>query len=384
MKTALYTVLFDGYDNLAPINVQVPAIVFTDNPDLRVRGWITRYIEIPDVYKQREIKLLAHKYLPQFDRTIYIDANMQMRQRLDYVLSLHKVGITLSKHHSRKCVFDEAEACVSQGKITKSEANKQTKNYTANLGMWATGLLIRDNCKEVNDFCELWNDELQKHTHRDQLSIGYAKEKTGISFNEISYQEMARIVNIKKHNPPAQVYYFSGFRSDKNIGKANNDHIKKLPDNDWICLTDADSMFLLPNYGNQIEKIVKQHGKDYGLIGCMTNRLRGEHQLYKGKFSDDTDIRNHYEIAKELQAEKGTEVVPTSGVAGVFMLFNKAVWKQAGGFKENEICCDTYFNKAIRRCGYKIGLATGVYVFHSYRIWEKGKQKAANSIKHLL
>jgi len=81
MKTALYTVLFDGYDNLAPINVQVPAIVFTDNPDLRVRGWITRYIEIPDVYKQREIKLLVHKYLPQFDRTIYIDANMQMRQR---------------------------------------------------------------------------------------------------------------------------------------------------------------------------------------------------------------------------------------------------------------------------------------------------------------
>lgn len=179
------------------------------------------------------------------------------------------------------------------------------------------------------------------------------------------------------------VYYSSPFSCDKNIGKAYNDFIKLLPDDAWICITDADAMFMLPNYGVQIEEIIKQHGQDFALIGATTNRLGGLHQCYKNEFSDDMDVRNHYEIAKKLKGDNGTEVKPTKGVAGFFMLFSKETWRKCRGFKEETIKADSMFNRAIKNKGGKIGIATGLYMFHCYRIWEKGHKNAWHSIEHL-
>lgn len=177
------------------------------------------------------------------------------------------------------------------------------------------------------------------------------------------------------------IYYSSPYRSDKNIGKANNDFIKLLPDDAWVCITDADAMFMTPEYGSQVEEIISQHGREYGLIGVLTNRLRNPAQLYKNEFSDDMDVRKHYEIAKEV---KSTDVVTINMVAGVCMIFNKRVWKEVGGFREGIPTADAWFNKDLKRLGYRIGIAKGLYVFHSYRPWSYGREKTANDNSHLL
>src|SRR5690606_33679278 len=116
---------------------------------------------------------------------------------------------------------------------------------------------------------------------------------------------------------------------------------------------------------------------------CVTNRLRGLHQCHDNEFSDDMDVRNHYVIARGLRDDYENNVEETTGVAGLCMIFSKKVWKEAGGFREGCITADTYFNKAVKRKGHKIGLAKGLYVFHGYRVWEKGHLKAANSTAHL-
>ena len=165
------------------------------------------------------------------------------------------------------------------------------------------------------------------------------------------------------------IHYISPYRSDKNIGKAINDEIGHFPEGDWICLTDADSMPLLPDYGTQIEEIVSKYGRQYGLIGCSTNRLGREEQLYAG-FSEDADVRNHKEIAEEAKAKWGSEVHPLEKgyVAGLCMIFSVKTWKMVGGFREGYLTWDTDFNRRVRAKNKKIGIAPGLYMFHLYRI----------------
>jgi len=178
------------------------------------------------------------------------------------------------------------------------------------------------------------------------------------------------------------IWYSSPYK-EGNIGGGYNEFCERVPSSeDWICLTDADAMFLTNGYGSFIEKIVERNS-DYGLIGAVTNRVRDERQCYDGSFSDEMNIRKHREIATDLMYEHGTLVEPFHLVAGFFMLFQKKTWQEVGGFTENSITADKDFNGDVKRSGGKVGIARGLYMFHAYRIWESERLKAANSIDHL-
>lgn len=180
------------------------------------------------------------------------------------------------------------------------------------------------------------------------------------------------------------IFYLQGYDLKANIGKAYNNHIQYLPDDSWICITDHDSAFLVPECGQQLHDIILKHGNDYDLLGCVTNRLRGLHQLHNNEFSYDHDINNHFKIACDRYKDFYSDVEPISGVAGVLMLFKKSTWEKIGGFVEGSVACDTIFNQSISKQGGKIGLMKGVYLYHLYRIWEDTYDKAINSISHLI
>lgn len=183
----------------------------------------------------------------------------------------------------------------------------------------------------------------------------------------------------------SQIFYIQSYDLNANIGKAYNEHIKHLPADCWVCITDHDSNFLLPDFGRQLHTIVQRHGNEFALFGCVTNRLGGTHQLYNHEFSNDFDIFHHYRIAQTLFSEHYAEVNEASGVAGVCMLFRKSTWDAVGGFQEGIISADTEFNKAIRAKNIgKIGIMKGVYMFHCYRIHERNHRKAQRYTKHLL
>ena len=166
-----------------------------------------------------------------------------------------------------------------------------------------------------------------------------------------------------------QVYYSNPYSVEKNIGKAINDFCKLVPnDKDWIVIQDGDMTYLTPDWGKRVYDALKLDGDKFGLVGCRTNRLRGVHQIYGEKFSDNHDIRYHYEIAKNCN-ESGIQDIGKLGVAGFFMAFRKEVWKRTGGFEENSIVFDTRFNIKVRSLRMKIGLIRGLYVYHQYRIW---------------
>lgn len=168
-----------------------------------------------------------------------------------------------------------------------------------------------------------------------------------------------------------KIHYSNPYATDKNIGGALNEFCSMVPDGDWICLQDGDIMYLTPDWGKQISEAVMKHGDRYDLIGCMTNRLARPIQRHQGEFSNDHDIRNHYRIAKDLSEQNWAEVKDITSsryIAGMFMLFPKTTWNKVK-FIEDNIAFDDQFSKGVIRARGRLGLMTGLYVYHLYRLW---------------
>lgn len=394
MRRAIYTVVTGGYDTLKPVR-QWPGfdcICFTDDPDLKVQGWQMRLVDPSDRpnYQQREIKLLPHKYLPEYDQTIYMDGNIELIRDPSPLLRMFKGGMMTKQHPRRNCVYQEGQRCIELGKADADAIRGQLKRYIdsdvpAQDGMWETGVIIRDN--RCEQFCEAWNKELQAHTHRDQLSIAYAVHTNGYKPQTFNQHLFTSYFRLTPHKPKKaiRVWYSNPYDPGKDIGAAINEFCEAVPgEDDWIVLQDGDIMYLTPDWGKQIYDALVRNGSDYDLIGCMTNRLGGQHQLVTGMY-DVTDIRKHYEVASKLAAEKYAVVEPIKqGIAGMFMCFRKSTWKK---YRMNEgtygtVKFDTEFGKAVLSGGGRIGLMKGLYVFHLYRIWAN-THESRYDIKHL-
>lgn len=169
------------------------------------------------------------------------------------------------------------------------------------------------------------------------------------------------------------IHYITPYSTEKNFGKAINEQISIIPDEDWVCVLDGDMMFLTPDWGRQVSEVVRKHGKKYSLFGCLTNRLGRNIQRYRGEFSNNFDVKHHYDIAKELESNYWAEVEDVTSkkrVAGMFMLFPKSLWNRIQ-FKENTPNFDDIFSTEVIKSGGKLGLLKGLYVFHCYRLWSE-------------
>lgn len=182
-----------------------------------------------------------------------------------------------------------------------------------------------------------------------------------------------------------RIYYIQPYRTDKNIGKAVNDALEQIiaPPRaayaDWICLTDHDMMWLLPDTKMHVEAILQV--TDYDILGCMTNRLRLPEQLVGGLFNEDDRIREHIKIARDCWNNAGPMVIDAQGIMAGFMLcFRVSAWDKVGGFVEDTPCFEWHFDFEARKMGLRVGLMKGIYVFHSYRLWSNNARKDCNHL----
>jgi hypothetical protein len=179
-----------------------------------------------------------------------------------------------------------------------------------------------------------------------------------------------------------KIHYIQPYRTDKNIGKAINETIQNLryePD-DFIILTDHDTLWLLPDSKAQVERILM--GTDYDILGCMTNRIRSPEQLINGRFIENDSIRDHIVLAEKCRENAGDYVKEAhNAVAAFCMCFRVSVWVRVSGFVENVLTFDSEFCREARvTCRAKVGIMCGVYVWHSYRL---DKKNPKSYIKHL-
>jgi hypothetical protein len=403
-KTLIFTVNLRGYDDVSPylFNDGSERILFTDDKDMKVEGWKTKVVKLKsDVLRQtREIKINIHKFVKGFDTYIYVDANFTFRLSLmEYAKSYFRNGLLLHTHRTRDCIFEEAKSVIKLGFDDKDVVTEQMRRYSMaglkrRYGLFSNGFFIRDN--SVNKFMEKWCQEVQKGSSRDQLSLPFCVwlHKPNLSVMQSllvqrylklrPHKSNTRVIIKPKEEPKKEaprVWYFTPGRGDKNLGRSYNEHCDLVPEDEWICIRDGDTMFLNPYWPKQIEDIILTHGDKFPLISCVTNRLGLENQLPFG-FSENSDITYHLNIANRLFASKYLEVDTTkTETAGLFMLFPKKTWNAVKfelGLVNGNVFVDYQFAHAVRTKLGNIGIAQGLYLFHLYRM---GKHK--RNIEHL-
>lgn len=183
-EIVVYTALFGRYDNLSPApehSSRCDFICFTDR-DLGVKGWKTIIVECGDhspVVMNRKYKILAHRYLGQYEYSIYVDSNIYIRKEPSSLVDkyLSSVDMACPKHFERDCLYDEIAECISLEKISEEEGRIVKEKYKAEFfpekfGLAENNILLRKhNEQRVKSLMEDWWREFSGGPKRDQLSL---------------------------------------------------------------------------------------------------------------------------------------------------------------------------------------------------------------------
>ena len=391
MKKAIYTCLSQPKENLIPaLNFEGwDCFLFTDQNISDSKGWsIIKHDE--SLFNTVKYKLLIHKYLYDYDIFCFVDQNRQL-------IKEPPSSPIIGKSSSGKNLFQEAREQIKLNPGESTNINRQMLYYSKHRikqfpFILDTGFFVRVNSNEINYLHELWWEQIENFSSIDQLSLPFVSIKSNVyPQNIVNYSESKQyfqineLVKILEKTKPS-VHHITAGRSDKNIGKAINDIAKMVPDQDWICYRDIDTIPMYhEKFFKQCEEIAEKG--DFDLVGCITNRLGLERQLYQKKISDNPDMLYHREIAKELyEANKSKVLKVTQGIAGLMMLFSKEIWQRVGGFEEGYIVhpngnyFDYEFCQKVKKAKGSIGVAEGIYLFHFYRF---ESEKPTISTKHL-
>ena len=198
-RIVVYTCITGGYDSLIEPTVITPGVdyvCFTDNPGMKSKTWKIRPMpkelaSYSKVKQQRGVKILAHRYLSEYDICVWVDGVVQVKGNIKEFfknLDLNKYSVFIPEHPVRKCIYKEIKECIRIKKIKGDEiklAEQQLERYRKegfpeNYGLVQTNVMIRRHNDEYSKkLMEKWWEELKDYSHRDQLSFNYALWKIG-------------------------------------------------------------------------------------------------------------------------------------------------------------------------------------------------------------
>jgi len=190
-------VIVNGYDRLIePITAPGWSFVcFSDGGPTSWRAkfglskWEVRTFEsdgLDPTRASRAPKILPHRYLAEFDYSIYLDGNAYfLRDPNALVQAVEAPRFGVGLHRFRDTIFQEMDECVRLGIAPADAIERQREAYLgdgcpANLTLFENNLLLRaHNDPDVVRLDELWWEQLNTHAARDQLGLPYAAWKLG-------------------------------------------------------------------------------------------------------------------------------------------------------------------------------------------------------------
>ena len=229
MKIAVYTSIFGGYDNLIDDQFQMEGadfICFTDR-DIESKTW--KIVKSTPIYNDpnrnaKKYKILPHRYLKDYDWSIWIDGNIKVISDIRPMCDgdPYKVYDHMQVFDKRDCIYDEAQAILNFGKINSERTPERgiknwkdnpqliveqmnrymVEGYPKNNGLATNPIIIRNhNNSDVIKNMEDWWVEIKYNSKRDQLSFNYIAWKN--KFNFLYLQGDSRnneyFVSIGKH-----------------------------------------------------------------------------------------------------------------------------------------------------------------------------------------
>ncbi len=212
----VYTALFGKYDDLldpAP-SAHCDYVCFTDDPLLKSNIWEVRVVSshLPENMMNRLYKIKPYVYFPNYKASIYVDSNIKILKDPIGLFNkyLENYNFLAIKHIERNCIYSEALCCIAARKTDYNLTLNQmfsyaSEGYPANNSLSENRILIRaHNEKEVVSIMEMWWNQLNTWTQRDQLSLCYVAWKLKYKIGFIS------------ENPRFENDYFKWFPHKEN------------------------------------------------------------------------------------------------------------------------------------------------------------------------
>lgn len=190
-KLAIYTVICGGKDTLSEdINIRgADAYCFTDDKNLKSGKW--KMIILPELFvdprrNSRLPKMLPHIYLKDYDFSLYVDGNIISKVPMQRMIDeyLQDDDIAVFKHHTRDCLFDEAQECIRLGLDDKNAIERHIeryKDFPKHKGLYQCGVILRRHTPRIKRLNEAWFAQYMTGCKRDQVSFPYVLEKEGVS-----------------------------------------------------------------------------------------------------------------------------------------------------------------------------------------------------------
>lgn len=219
MKIAVYTALFGDKDELLPPlnyldNKNISFYLFTDTIQ-NVFPYTT--IIKPQMFKDVSknafyYKIMGDDILKNYDILIWHDSNIQLYfDKLSNLIDFAQNSfLAMFIHPDRDDFYSEAMTSIRVDKDFSLRILRQALYYFVNgmpahAGMYATGILIKNQYIDSGNFYTMWWEQTLKYSRRDQLSIVYAIYKTKQKINVIEADIFNN--NFSKYHPHKYQHY---------------------------------------------------------------------------------------------------------------------------------------------------------------------------------
>lgn len=223
-RVIVYTCNFGDYESVKEPVFQDPTveyILFTNNKNLKSEKWKIQVLDDADITvlsqrrQSRLPKILAHKYLPEHDFSLYIDSSLQLKTAdIRYLIDqgLKEKEIALYPHYKRNCVYDEINYVRASNHNDRSESDiicdasiksYQELNYPKNNGLYENAFIIRKNSETIRKLNEIWWSYYISDSERDQFTFMKAIYTTKTLVEKIEFGIEFRkspFVNFYRHN----------------------------------------------------------------------------------------------------------------------------------------------------------------------------------------
>lgn len=198
-NNVIYTCLTNSYDFLSPVvNQKNDCICFCDKKSYelnkKVEGWsfkIVNNLNLSPKQINRDYKMNPHKFLKEYDHSIYIDSNIILKKDLSpfFEYACDQFCIYLYNHPDRNCAFKEivklAEVGLIEGVYAKSWFDfLKMKELTKNNGFYECNIILRKhNDNQCIEAMNQWSELFRSWSLRDQPSFALV----AYNFNKIMF-----------------------------------------------------------------------------------------------------------------------------------------------------------------------------------------------------
>ena len=200
-RACVFTVLTGNYEPLLeqPMALEsaLPFICFTDTHAQTSDTWQIRPIEptiLNDPSRSSRVpKIAAHRYLPEFDVSLYIDNSVLLTAPAEVALDeLLPEGAVMGAiaHTHRQTLGDEFDAVRAAKRDTAAKIDEQRERYlladptAMELPVLCGGILARRHHDPlVAATMHRWLAHVMRYSRRDQLSLPVVLKQTGLDVN---------------------------------------------------------------------------------------------------------------------------------------------------------------------------------------------------------